>query len=269
MSTLEEIQAYYDQVADTYDERARSNPYIKMLDSLTWKWIRRHLPADHDCRILDAGGGTGKWAIPLARLGYRVTLLDISARMLRIAEKKIEVQGLKHLIDIREGNMEETDFPSEFFDFILCEGDAIGLTQHPVKALSEFKRILKVNGLVSLNICNHYKLFPLMIQKMKNIEDVEKYFKEPIYGREPLQGAKYQVWRPEEILKLLRDAGFKIGTYAPRMVLVDLLSEEIVKAMKDDEEILRRVQQLEEKFIQRPVLAALGGHIMIVARKVS
>ena len=268
MSALEEIQAYYDQVADTYDERARSNPYLKMLDDLTWKWIRCHLPTNQDCRILDAGGGTGKWTIPMARLGYRVTLLDISAKMLEVAEKKIVVQGLKHLIDIREGNMEETDFPSEFFDFILCEGDAIGLTQHPAKALSEFRRILKVNGLVSLNICNHYKLFPLMIQKMKNIGDVEKYFKEPIYGREPLQGAMYQLWRPEDILKLLKDTGFEIGTYAPRMVLVDLISEELVKAMKDDEKILTTIQQLEEKFIQHPVLAALGGHIMIVARKI-
>jgi len=267
MSVIEEIQAYYDRVADVYDERAAANPYLAVLDHVTWKWIRRYLPADKGSRILDAGGGTGKWAIPLAKLGYRVTLLDISTEMLRTAREKVEEQGLGHLISIRQGDMEETDYPPEFFDLILCEGDAFGLTPHPAKALYEFKRILKVNGTISLNICNHYKLLPLMIQRMANLEDVQKYFVEPSYGQEPLQGARFRAWRPEEALTLIRDAGFNIETYAPRMVLVDLLPEEILKKMKDDEEILKRVQQLEEEFIRHPILTALGGQIMFIARK--
>jgi len=267
VSTIEEIRAYYDRVADSYDGRAAANPHITILNNVTWKWITGHLPKDKRSRVLDAGGGTGKWAIPIAKLGYEVTLLDISAKMLMVARKKIEEQGLGHLIDVRQGDMERTDFLKEYFDFILCEGDAFSLTPNPARALREFNRILKFDGLVSLNICNHYKLFPIMIQRMAKIDDIRRYFAESGYGQEPFEGATFRTWRPEEALKMITDAGFDIQAYAPRQVLADLLSDEIEKAMKVDEEILEGIQQLEEEFIRHPILAALGGHIMIVAIK--
>lgn len=267
MSTIDEIRAYYDRMADSYDERAATNPFMTILNRITWKWISLHLPENRNIRILDAGGGTGKWAIPIAKLGYSVIVMDISGEMLKIAQKKIEEQGLTHFVSVRQGDMEETEFPAGFFDLILCEGDALGLTPHPEKALREFNRILKTDGAISLNICNHYKMLPLMINGMKSFEDVERYFTEVRCAQEPSEGAKYRTWRPEEALKLIQTAGLRVETYAPRMVLADLLSQELVKSIKDDEKMLERVQRLEEQLIQHPILAPLGGHVMIIARK--
>jgi len=143
MSTIEEIRTYYDRIADIYDERAAKNPYVLISDHATWSWIKGLLPKQIEGAILDAGGGTGKWAIRIAKLGYRVTVLDVSAEMLRVASRKATEEGLLRLVSIRQGNMEETDFPSESFDFILCEGDAFSLTPNPMRALREFNRILK------------------------------------------------------------------------------------------------------------------------------
>lgn len=267
MSTIGEIQAYYDRMAASYDQRAATNPFMTVLDCVTWKWIVLHLPKNRSSRILDAGGGTGKWTIPIAKLGYSVTLMDISGEMLGIAKKKIEEQGLTQLISVEQGDMEDMEFPAGFFHFILCEGDALGLTPHPEKALREFKRILKKGGAISLNICNHYKMLPFMINGMKTLEDVEKYFTDVRYAQEPAGGARYRTWRPEEALKLIQAAGFKVETYAPRMVLADLLSHDLVKSIKEDEKMLERVQRIEERLIQHPILAPLGGHVMIIARK--
>jgi len=267
MSTIEEIRTFYDRIADTYDERAAKNTHISISDHSTWSWITGRLPKDMESAILDAGGGTGKWAIRIAKLGYRITVLDISAEMLRVASKKATEEGLLHLVSIRQGNMEETDFPSESFDFILCEGDAFSLTPNPVRALREFYRILKTNGLVSLNICNHYKLLPLMIQRMRTFDEVRRYFSEPNYGQEPLHGATFRTWRPEEALRLIEDTGFVIEAYAPRQVLADLLSEEVESIMIRDEVVMRHIQELEAEFIHSPILAALGGHVVIAARK--
>jgi len=267
MSNIEEIRTYYDRIADIYDERAAKNPYMSISDHSTWSWIMGRLPKDMESAILDAGGGTGKWAICIAKLGYRITVLDVSAEMLRVASKKATEEGLLHLVSIRQGNMEETDFPSESFDFILCEGDAFSMTPNPVRALREFYRILKTNGRVSLNICNHYKLLPLMIQRMRTFVEVRRYFSEPNYGQEPLHGATFRTWRPEEALRLIEDTGFVIEAYAPRQVLADLLSEEVESIMIRDEVVMRHIQELEAEFIHSPILAALGGHVVIAARK--
>jgi len=45
-------------------------------------------------RIPDVGGGTGVIALPLARMGYEVTLSDFSPVQRRVAEEKLRKTGL-------------------------------------------------------------------------------------------------------------------------------------------------------------------------------
>jgi ubiquinone/menaquinone biosynthesis C-methylase UbiE len=49
------------------------------------EWLRRCLPREKSAVVLDAGGGAGKWAIPIGELGYQVIIVDISKGMLDIA----------------------------------------------------------------------------------------------------------------------------------------------------------------------------------------
>jgi 2-polyprenyl-3-methyl-5-hydroxy-6-metoxy-1,4-benzoquinol methylase len=57
--------------------------------------ILNHLKNTNCNRILDAGGGTGNFAIPLAEKGYDVTLVDISPKSLEIANQKALHKNLK------------------------------------------------------------------------------------------------------------------------------------------------------------------------------
>jgi len=45
-------------------------------------------------RIPDAGGGTGVIALPLASMGYEVTLFYLSPGQLRVEEEKLRKTGL-------------------------------------------------------------------------------------------------------------------------------------------------------------------------------
>lgn len=61
-----------------------------LYNRITWDNITRFLPEDRGGVILDAGGGTGFWAVQVAELGYRVVLVSMSAGMLDRARKNVD-----------------------------------------------------------------------------------------------------------------------------------------------------------------------------------
>ena len=54
--------------------------------------------------LLELGCGTGRLLIPLAQAGYRVTGVEISPEMLRIARAKAEAAGVTESVTLIEGD---------------------------------------------------------------------------------------------------------------------------------------------------------------------
>src|SRR3954454_14234764 len=69
-------------LARRYDESLAGTPLLE----LDQRFVARHCPTPG--RLLDLGCGTGRVAIPLAGRGHRVTAVDLSAEMLRVAGEK-------------------------------------------------------------------------------------------------------------------------------------------------------------------------------------
>jgi SAM-dependent methyltransferase len=95
--------------AGHYDSQFPPEAYRQSLRTL-------HELIDPGYTVLDVGSGTGRYAIPLARSGCRVTALDQSPEMLRIARRKAEQAN----VDI---DFIETSWPSrlpEHFDVVLA-----------------------------------------------------------------------------------------------------------------------------------------------------
>jgi SAM-dependent methyltransferase len=82
------VQAWWDADAATYDESS-DHGWAAASPGLRAAWnaaLHRLLPAPPS-RVLDVGAGTGFLALAAARLGHRVTALDLSSGMLeRLAE---------------------------------------------------------------------------------------------------------------------------------------------------------------------------------------
>jgi len=74
------------------------------------------LADQHGMQVLELGCGTGRLLLPLARTGHRVTGLDLSRTMLRIAEAKIasEADFVQQRISIVEGDMASFNFGRQF-----------------------------------------------------------------------------------------------------------------------------------------------------------
>ena len=53
---------------------------------VNWHYIKKHLPKSGT--ILDNGAGPGKYSMELAKLGYIVTLTDLTPKLVDIAKEK-------------------------------------------------------------------------------------------------------------------------------------------------------------------------------------
>lgn len=53
---------------------------------VNWHYIKKYLP-ENGC-VLDNGAGPGKYSMELAKAGYKVTLTDLTPKLVEIAEKK-------------------------------------------------------------------------------------------------------------------------------------------------------------------------------------
>jgi len=111
---------FFDQEAPAYDENVFTKNTLAEVDFLI-----DVLGLERGMAVLDVGCGTGRHAVELARRGYHVTGVDVSAGMLAEARRRAEGAG----VDVRwiEADAQRFSLPDAFDAVIcLCEG-ACGL----------------------------------------------------------------------------------------------------------------------------------------------
>lgn len=149
---MTEAQQFYDANADYEWKRLERHPHEF---ALNMAMLAEYLPKA-PCRVLDVGGGPGRYSISLARLGYRVTLFDLSAACLtyarqRAAEAGVTVDGFVH------GNaLDLGAFPDGHFDAVLLMGPMYHLLKagERAQALAEARRVLKPGGVLAVAFIN-------------------------------------------------------------------------------------------------------------------
>ena len=82
MSETHPWEEYFDGHASEY----MNNPFTKATQEEI-AFLLDHMNLEPGARILDMGCGTGRHVIPLAKLGFMVTGVDLSKGMLEIARK--------------------------------------------------------------------------------------------------------------------------------------------------------------------------------------
>jgi SAM-dependent methyltransferase len=98
--------------------------------------------------VLDVGCGTGVVAVTSARLGARVTGLDLTPALLERARENALVANLE--IDWREGDVEKLPFEDGAFDVVLSQFGHIFAPQ-PELAIAEMLRVLKPGGTIAFS----------------------------------------------------------------------------------------------------------------------
>jgi ubiquinone/menaquinone biosynthesis C-methylase UbiE len=99
------------------------------------------LPAG--AKVLEVAPGPGYLAIEMARLGLRVSAVDISRTFVQIGNENAREAGVS--IDFRQGDAAVMPFEAESFDLIVCQA-AFKNFVHPASALDEMHRVLRSGG---------------------------------------------------------------------------------------------------------------------------
>ncbi|MFZ5824572.1 MAG: class I SAM-dependent methyltransferase [Bacillota bacterium] len=149
----ERVERYYD--ANAAYEWNRLDRH-RMEFALTMRALGRHL--EDSSRILDVGGGPGRYAITLAQQGHRVTLLDLSAANLAFARQKAAELGVE-LESVVHGNaLDLSRFEPASFDAVLLMGPLYHLLEpeERERSVREALRVLKPGGLLAATIITRY-----------------------------------------------------------------------------------------------------------------
>jgi len=118
------------------------------------------LSADSKLQVLDAGGGMGQIARWLATQGHDITLCDLSAEMLALAERENIVAGLQERITLIHSPIQDLPklLPDRKFNLVLLHG-VIEWMVEPAAAIEAVAPMLERGGAMSVLFFNRNKLF--------------------------------------------------------------------------------------------------------------
>jgi SAM-dependent methyltransferase len=98
--------------------------------------------------VLDVGCGTGVVGLTAARLGARVTGVDLTPELVARAKENSELTGLA--ADWRQGDAEALPLPDASFDFVISQFGHM-FAPRPEVAVREMLRVLKRGGVIAFS----------------------------------------------------------------------------------------------------------------------
>ena len=226
-----------------------------------WELLKGYLPKSRDAKILDAAGGTGRITLPLAKMGYSVTLCDISPRMLDVARQKLLREGVLDKVEILECDVRKLRFADESFDFVLCWDGMI-------EAARELIRVTKKEGgKISIFLMNRWGVaigkfredpdsaLALLGSKSNYVyDDKEKHI---AFGVEDARG-------------LFEKEGIKVIEIYAVCGMLELLSipEEVRESRIWDEEFFREVTEMLLRLSREPSVKGLSRHLVLYGERI-
>jgi 2-polyprenyl-3-methyl-5-hydroxy-6-metoxy-1,4-benzoquinol methylase len=212
-------------------------------------------------RVLDVGGGSGMFAVPLARLGHEVTVVDPSADALATLQRRATTDGVGRQVRGVQGDgdrLAEVLAGEEPYDLALCHS-VLEVVDDPAATLRQVAQALRPGGTVSIATANRAGAVVARALAGHPVEALAL-----LADRDPAPGRARPARRrfdPDELLALVAGAGLEPGTWRGLSVVADALGA----ASGADPAAVRRLElALAETSPYRDV--ATGLHVLARAR---
>lgn len=160
---------FYNTIAPNYNEMVSLDKQVE-----TKKEFFKYFVNDKTKTVIDLGCGSGGDSIALAKLGFNVTAVDPSGKMISEAEKNFS--GFN--VDISTYNLGIKDIPTKLdtqFDLAVAMGNTFANINKDdvIDSIGKINKLLKVGGKLIIQILN-YDLVRKEKERIVNITDSEE-----------------------------------------------------------------------------------------------
>lgn len=213
--------------------------------------------------VVDVGGGTGKFAVPLAELGHRVTVVDPNPDALAALERRSDEAGVTVRSVQADASALESTLGGGCADLVLCHS-VLEYVDRPAAAMASIFSAMRPGGHVSVIVAGVLAA-ALHRAVAGHVEDAHRVLtrEDGRWGdRDPVPHR----FTSAALAALAQEAGLvDIELHGVR-VFADLVSSAIVDA---DPKVAEALLALEATASTHPVLADLATQLHIRARRPS
>ena len=260
------VKKFYNRQVEHEWTRAERHP-IEF--EITKRLLLRNLPKP-PAKILDLGGGPGHYSFWLTRLGYSVTLFDLSEENITFAREK-DTHNDEHIDSFIVGNaLDLNNLNENKYDAVLIMGPLYHLTEkaNREKVIKNALRVLKPNGIIASTFISAYAPIIDILKKypdktVGNIRTLLGYFSNGtnIVSDDGFTAAYFS--RIEEVEELMSSFPIKkIGCYAVESILGPY--EEVLK--KYPKEVISECITLAMEFVEDPHCIGCAEHLLYIAQ---
>ena len=210
--------------------------------------------------VADVGGGTGGFAVPIAELGHRVTVVDPSPNALATLERRAKDAGVAERIEAWQGEAAKlADFVgSKQVDVAVCHG-VLEIADDPQAAAAGLHAALRPGGLASVLVAQRHAAV-LARAVTGHIADALQVLRDPA-GHWAAGDPLPRRFDEASITALLEHAGFAIESLHGVRVFTDLVPGETI----DEPSRFRALLELEIAAGEEPALRAIASQLHVLA----
>ena len=236
--------------------------------AVVWRGLRRAFEdlasqPGEQLDILDVGGGTGGFAVPVAELGHRVTVVDanpdsLAALRRRCAEARVDdrVTGLQG----DAANLPEIVAPSSF-DGAICHS-VLEVVDDPRAVLAAIAVCLREDGLASIVAANAAAAV-LHRAVAGRLDEALHALRDP-FGRYGPNDPLPRRFTRGELEALIASSGFTIVAVQGSRVLADIVPTTLADP---DAKASQALITLELEAADVPALRDVAGQFHLLARR--
>ena len=232
--------------------------------AVVWSALRDVLDRSgaHDgqqARIVDIGGGTGGFAVPLAELGHRVTVIDPSPDALASLDRRARESGVADRIAGQQGDLGDLGSLVDDADVVLCHG-VLEVVDDPAAALATIAGVLRPGGVLSLLVAQRHAA--VVARAMAGHFEQARAL---LDGSAPAAGGRpgHRFTR-QELETLLAGAGLDVSSVHAVRVFSDLVPGSLLDL---EPGATRHLLELEQAVAEREEFFPLAAQLHVVATR--
>jgi ubiquinone/menaquinone biosynthesis C-methylase UbiE len=269
MMIPERIRQEYAGKATSEWERLHSTPITRIEHLITVHCLERYLPGKG--LILDAGSGPGRYAIHLARRGYRIVAFDLVREMLEFARDKLaKAEVGAQAVCLAEGNIASLPYADGAFGSVISLGAPLSHIidlQARSSAVAEMARVVKPGGVVLITgltrlagyrSCVYWPCWPLFDQRL----DAKVRASGIVHGSHT-----WYTFATGELEDLVQSVGLEIVDRIGCEGLAAHLPIEHLEQLETDPKRGAFWRDLLLETCNDPTIIGISNHLLVVARK--